>query len=550
MKILWWLLRVSRRQFGLAILLGLAAGGCSARLIALINGALNREGPPDRALAIAFVGFGLGALVARAGSAVLLNRLNHGTVYELRMRLARQILDAPLRRLELTGTHRLMNLLQDDVFAVTQGLVQIPQMLINVAQIAGCLAYLAWLSGALFASLVAVLAVGLLLCSIPLARSRRLIGRARVGLDELFGHLHGLLAGIKELKLHRRRRAAFVGELLEPSAASTRDELVRAADAGSAAASLGSLLVFSLIGMLLLVFPAFGAVSRTSLVGYTMVVLYLQGPLDSVLALAHLVTRAGVAVHNLEAAGLALAEGGGEGAAAEDRPEPRAFGRIELAGVTHSYHQEDEDTRFTLGPIQLSLQLGEIVFLVGGNGSGKTTLAKVVTGLYAPESGEIRVDGAPVTDAGREQYRQLFAAVFSDFHLFEQLLGLGSPELAPRAQGWLQRLKLERKVKVEGGALSTTELSAGQRKRLALLTACLEDRPIYVFDEWAADQDPAFKEVFYKELLPDLKRAGKTALVISHDDRYFHLADRVLRLDSGRLVGEAEAPPAVAQRAS
>ncbi|SDM20561.1 putative ATP-binding cassette transporter [Franzmannia pantelleriensis] len=67
------------------------------------------------------------------------------------------------------------------------------------------------------------------------------------------------------------------------------------------------------------------------------------------------------------------------------------------------------------------------------------------------------------------------------------------------------------------------------------MVAYLEDRPFLVFDEWAADQDPLFKEVFYREVLPELKRMGKAVLVISHDDRYFPLADRLVRLESGKL---------------
>ena len=137
-----------------------------------------------------------------------------------------------------------------------------------------------------------------------------------------------------------------------------------------------------------------------------------------------------------------------------------------------------------------------MVFLAGGNGSGKTTLAKLLTGLYAPEKGEICLDGKPVTAADREAYRQLFAVVFSEFHLFPNLVGLGSPGLDALAREHLIQLQLDHKVKVVNGVLSNVQrLSRGQRKRLALLTACLEDRSFYVFDEWAADQDPHFKEV-------------------------------------------------------
>ena len=187
------------------------------------------------------------------------------------------------------------------------------------------------------------------------------------------------------------------------------------------------------------------------------------------------------------------------------------------------------------GPSTSHCSRGELVFVVGGNGSGKTTLAKLLVGLYSPTAGEMRFNGQPIGDANREHYRQLFSAIFTDGWLFDRLLGMELAQVDGEAEEYLAQLELDHKVRVRDGAFSTTELSHGQRKRLALLTAYLEDRPVYVFDEWAADQDPRFKEVFYTRLLPELKARGKAVLVISHDDRYFHLADRVVKLDYGTL---------------
>ena len=175
------------------------------------------------------------------------------------------------------------------------------------------------------------------------------------------------------------------------------------------------------------------------------------------------------------------------------------------------------------------------------NGSGKSPLAKIITGLYVPEAGEIRLDGEPITNKNRDNYRQLFSAVFGDFYLFDNLLGLKNANLDAQATEYLELLHLNHKVKVSNGVLSTTSVSQGQRKRLALLTAYLEDRPFYLFDEWASDQDPLFKNVFYTQLLPDLRARGKTVLVITHDDKYFDLADRIVKLDCGRIV-ESEKP--------
>jgi putative ATP-binding cassette transporter len=220
--------------------------------------------------------------------------------------------------------------------------------------------------------------------------------------------------------------------------------------------------------------------------------------------------------------------------------EGASFSRLELKGIVHSYHREQEDSHFVLGPLDLTFHPGELVFLVGGNGCGKSTLAKILAGLYVPEAGEIRLDGRLITDKNRDEYRQLFSAVFADFYLFENLLGLNRPNVDVQAGEYLELLHLQHKVKVRDGILSTTAVSQGQRKRLALLTAYVEDRPFYLFDEWAADQDPYFKGVFYTQLLPELKSRGKTVLVISHDDKYFDVADRIIKMDYGKLNGEQQ----------
>ncbi len=167
------------------------------------------------------------------------------------------------------------------------------------------------------------------------------------------------------------------------------------------------------------------------------------------------------------------------------------FTSLELSQVQHHYHREKEDETFLLGPIDLSLRPGELVYLVGGNGSGKSTLAKVITGLYPPAAGEIRLNGTLIEDHNRDDYRQCFSTVFSDYFLFDRIFSRGGAEEQKRVQAYLERLHLDHKVSIKNGIFSTTQLSAGQRKRLALLSAYVEDRPFYLFDEWASDQDPS-----------------------------------------------------------
>jgi putative ATP-binding cassette transporter len=246
--------------------------------------------------------------------------------------------------------------------------------------------------------------------------------------------------------------------------------------------------------------------------------------------------RAIVALQKVEALGLSLAARSTEENVVAHPAVIRSWERLELQGVVYAYPRELGDSHFTLGPMRWTLHPGELIFLSGGNGSGKSTLVKLLTGLYPPNAGEIRLDGQLITEANREWYRQLFSVVFSDFYLFDNLLGLVSADLDGQAQHYLEQLQLDHKIQVTAGVLSTTALSQGERKRLALLTAYLEDRQIYIFDEWAADQDPQFKDIFYTKLLPALQLKGKTVLVISHDERYFFLADRLLKLDAGMLI--------------
>ncbi|HTU58305.1 MAG TPA: ATP-binding cassette domain-containing protein, partial [Polyangiales bacterium] len=227
---------------------------------------------------------------------------------------------------------------------------------------------------------------------------------------------------------------------------------------------------------------------------------------------------------------------------ARDVPvQERTFDQLELRAVHYSYpaRDGDGDGGFAVGPLSWTLQRGEIVFVIGGNGSGKSTLARLLSGLCEPTGGELRLDGESIEPARYASLRGLFSAVFSDFHLFKHVLGAEGAADADAAGEWLERLGLREKVAIADGRLSDLKLSTGQRKRLALLLGVLEDRPILLLDEWAADQDPMFRRVFYLEILPQLKAAGRTIVAITHDEAYFGVADRILKLDSGRLVEDS-----------
>ncbi len=535
MNLIGFLLRASWLTVAIAALTGSLSGACSAFLIALINNAVSSNNPSTSELLWGFIGLVLVTFLSSLLSRVLLVSLSQEAVYKLRLRLSGLILSCPLRHLEELGVNRLLATLTDDIQSISIAVFSLPFLCIDIALLIGCLAYLGWLSWAVLLVTLVFLAVAIASVQFLLTKGNRLMALAREEQDRLFKHFRAITDGIKELKLHARRREAFLTEEVQVTAASSRDYRVNALKIFAIASSVGELLIFIILGLLVFGLPQLATISTPVLSGYVLTLTYLTRPLQGILELLPGLSQANVALHKIDTLGLSLASH--SEIIPEDKPDPQPFSKsLELIQITHTYRRDNEESNFTLGSINLTFHPGELIFLVGGNGSGKSTLAKLITGLYIPEAGEIRLDGEPITDQNREAYRQLFTTVFSDFYLFERILGISLNNLDTQAQEYLRQLQLEHKVQVKEGALSTIDLSQGQRKRLALLTAYLEDRPIYLFDEWASDQDPFFREIFYKQLLPELKHRGKTVLVISHDDRYFHLADRIIKLDYGKLA--------------
>jgi putative ATP-binding cassette transporter len=525
-------IRFSRLTIVAIIAAGMISGFANTGLIALFNATLTGKTLPMPVLIGAFVGLCLILPCFRLISQVLLIQLTQKSILELRLRLCGRILSAPMRQLETIGPHRLLTALTNDVNQIIDALVMIPLVFMHGAIVISCLAYLGWLSWSVLLQVLGFFVLGILTYQVPMKFALRRFEKARVLIDALIKHVRSLTEGTKELKMHDFRRKAFLADVRSSSVL-----LQRETRAGgiifAVASSWGQVLFFIVVGFLLLVLPHYQKLEVSTLLGFTLVLFHMMTPLEVLLNAAPNLGRASASASAIGQLGLSLqnvATDAGKPAEIEAR-----WQRLELTGVTHQYRREGEAESFLLGPVNVTFVPGELVFIVGGNGSGKTTLAKLLLGLYSPEAGEIHFAGQKITDENRYLLREHFAVVFSDFFLFERLLGLDQPILDGDAHKYLAELRLAQKVKVEEGVLSTLELSQGQRKRLALLTAYLEDRPIYLFDEWAADQDPIFKDIFYLEILPGLRAKGKTILVISHDDHYYHVADRVIKLDYGQV---------------
>jgi len=211
------------------------------------------------------------------------------------------------------------------------------------------------------------------------------------------------------------------------------------------------------------------------------------------------------------------------------------FKSIKISNAEFSRHDSDGKNSFKVGPINLYLEPGKLIFVEGGNGSGKTTMMRMITGLYKPEKGGIYLNDQMITDKNIQAYRELFGIIFADFFVFDKPYGF-SPEQLNKLHENITRLGLSHCMpeKLEMG-LKPEKLSTGQKKRLALALIMTEDPPIFIFDEWAADQDPSFRRIFYHEILPQLKASGKAILAITHDDHYFNIADQRYHMDYGQM---------------
>ena len=541
MNLVSFLLRSSWKKLAIAIAAGFLSGCSSAALIALISRTVgSRFDAPHPFLAWGFAGLACLALSTSILARIMLVRLSQDAVFQLQMRLSRQILASELTHLELLGSPRLLATLTEDIQAISNAVFVIPPLSINLAIVLGCMVYITWLSWKVLLIVLGLSLVAGWSCNLLLQQGRRRLAFAREEQDSLFKNFRTITEGVKELKLHYWRRQAFLTDDLQTTATQFRRHNTAGLTLFATIDSWGKLIFFFAIGVVLFILPNLISLNLQTLSGYILTFTYLLGPMESIVNKLPFLGKASVSLQKIEALGLALTARAEMATVPPDCQDN--WRKLELDGVTHTYRSDQVDIDFTLGPINLVLQPGEIVFIIGGNGSGKSTLAKLITGLYIPETGVIGLDQQPITHQNREWYRQHFSVVFSDFYLFERLLGFNNAGLDRQAQGYLKQLQLDRKVAVDDGKLSTTNLSQGQRKRLTLLTAYLEDRPIYLFDEWAADQDPAFKEIFYGEFLPELRDRGKTVLVISHDDHYFHLADRVIKLDYGKIEYDRSKP--------
>lgn len=516
----------------LGLLASLISAAAGIGLINEINRLIAGSVSMNPALGAKFFGLLVLLFGCGFGSQALLTALGHRVVYELRLQMVKRLLDTSIEQLEKIGEASLYATLSKDIVSIGQAFNRMPFVFYNlVLMLGGCL-YMAWLSWQLLLICAVGLGLGTWLAHGWFAKMRQLMTRVRETDDRLYAAYQGAIEGRFELALNAQRKERFYTLDLQPAAEYARRNEVHADRYWTLSLNWTVALILALAGGLFAAGTWLG-VSNGVIGAFVLVLMFLRMPLNDLIGSLPTLVAGNVSLAKIQT--LAFADyreapsaSGGE----VDSGQPM----LELQALSYDYPHQADEYGFRLGPVNLSIAKGEILFIVGGNGSGKSTLAKLLTGLYEPSAGTLKLQGVAITPALRDWYRAHFSTVFSTFYLFERLVGPQGDFDPQLAQAWLERLRMQRKVSIDAqGGLSTTRLSQGQRKRLALLVALVEERPILLLDEWAADQDPGFRAFFYRELLPELKAQGKTIIAISHDDHYFAIADRVLKCDGGQL---------------
>ncbi|MCK6786616.1 multidrug ABC transporter permease/ATP-binding protein [Enterobacter roggenkampii] len=527
MQLLLLVWRQYRWPFIAVMALSLASAALGIGLIAFINVRLIEMVDTSLSVLPEFLGLLLLLMAVTLGSQLALTALGHHFVFRLRSEFIKRILDTQIERVEQLGSASLLAGLTSDVRAITIAFVRLPELVQGIILTFGSAAYLAWLSTKMLAVTALWIAITIWGGFMLVSRVYKHMAVLRETEDNLYNDYQTVLEGRKELTLNRERAEHIFNHLYIPDAREYRHHIIRADTFHLSAVNWSNIMMLGAIGLVFWMANSLGWADTNVAATYSLTLLFLRTPLLSAVGALPTLLSAQVAFNKLKKFDLAPFKA--------EFPRPQAFPNwqtLELRNVTFRY----QDSAFSVGPVNLTIHRGELLFLIGGNGSGKSTLAMLLTGLYQPQSGEILLDGTALSAEKPEDYRKLFSAVFTDVWLFDRLLGPDGQQANPAlVEKWLAQLQMSHKLELQDGKILNLKLSKGQKKRVALLLALAEERDIILLDEWAADQDPHFRREFYQVLLPLMQEMGKTIFAISHDDHYFIHADRLLEMRDGKL---------------
>ena len=512
------------------------AGLSNAVLLAIINAAAENarnEQANGRYLAMFAITIGLYILTQRHILFTSIREVER-LLHDIRVRVADRLRRSHLLAIERVGRSDIYGIVNRETQHISQAAGTLIVAGQSVLMVLFAVVYLALLSRAAFVIAAVITWMGLTVHFRRAAELNSLLQEAQTQENRFLDSLTHLLDGFKETRMSRARSHDLFTHL-EGVSAHVEDVKTRSSEGFAAHFIFAQAAFYILLAAIVFLLPRLGEAYTDVVMKLTATVLFIIGPLSAIVSAIPLFSTANVAAARIFELERIL-----EQTSADDengRPEaaaPATFGQLELKDVTFQYVDRGSGA-FRLGPVDLSVRRGEIIFIVGGNGSGKSTLIKTLTGLYPPQAGTIAIDRTIVAPDTATWYRSHFSTVFTDYHLFDRLYGLRHVP-ADRVLDLLRLMKIDDKTAYADGRFTTQELSGGQRKRLALIVALLEDRPVLVLDEWAADQDPPFRRYFYEQILKDLKAQGKTVIAVTHDDKYFGVADHVVKMEYGEIV--------------
>lgn len=511
------------------------AGGSNVLILFLANLSAEDPGKPEPAIFIAFLlSIALFALCSRYTHHQLTEILERG-LHNIKIRITGKIAQTDLQGLEQLGTAEIYDRITENVTTVSASAGIIANFLQSICVVVLASIYLALLSGTAFVLLMLVVGA----CTIYYtSKSAELKGyQQQLAQTRLafFDRLTDMVKGFREIKYNRRRSSDLQADLIQTSD-SLRQVTVQSNRLFDNNWIFANCSIYFSLGAIIFFLPLYTPTDVGLLGKLISGTLFIWGPLGNTVAGFPMYIRSNHALSEIAALEQKLDELTRDVVKPEDAYDPWSgvFTQIEACRLCYEYKSQSGDEVFHIGPLDLTIKAGDITFIVGGNGSGKSTFLKALTGLYAPTSGSVRVNGLVVTQSNVAAYREMFSAIYTDFHLFSKFYGLLDVEDAA-VNKLIAQMQIEGKTAFADQRFTKRDLSTGQRKRLAMIVTLLEDRPIFIFDEWAADQDPEFREYFYTELLPSLKQRGKTIIAVSHDDRYFRYADQVVTMEFGQI---------------
>lgn len=495
-------------------------------------GQVEKEGV-SLALAVLFLAaLGIYVLSQRTVLVLAGNEIE-GIVHRLRVRLEEEVRRANLRTMGEVGREPLFAALTRHTRTISQTLA----MLVFGAQQAILIffagLYLAWLSPLAFmiAAVFTVVAAIIHVRRIRRVRARQI--EAEAAEQKVSAGIGELLDGFKEIRMNARRADALMAAL-NMASEEARQARVAAKRSWNGNFVAVQLIFYTLIGLTVFAVPLFTDTYHDVVIKVTTTMLFLIGPIGGLAQSLFNVDEARSALRGIRELQRRLREAmeSAPDEAAAELPVPKR--EIVFEDVTFAYRDAAGQPTFTVGPVSLTLKAGETVFISGGNGSGKSTFLLLLTGLVQPDSGQIKVDGQPLDVSHYQAYRDSISAIFTEYHLFQRLYGIGEPD-PETARRLLEDVEVSDKTAIQDGAFTTVALSAGQRKRLALAAVEMEGKPMLVLDEWAADQDPLFRRKFYGGLLDDIAGRHRFRILVTHDDRWFDRADRLLHMVDGAI---------------